>query len=237
MKRHLIQTFLACGAALMAAPLLQAQTAAPAASPACTEGVHQHHGGGVLEHLTSALSLTSTQQAQVSTILQQAGPQFKALHDEMQARRKALVDSVASQITPVLTPDQQAKFAELVQKFENQPEQGGRFAHRGQFGPHHVLQFLTTKLNLTTDQQSQVKPILVSTHTQIRSIRQNASLTREEKIAQIKQAMDAAQNQINGVLTPAQQQQLSALRAQFEQNHHHGPAGESSSSIPAPANS
>jgi Spy/CpxP family protein refolding chaperone len=245
MKRNLILTILACGASAMLGLAAQGQTAtptpsaAPSGSPAvCPAGRHMgEHKGGLLKHLTEALSLTGTQQAQIAPILEQAKPQMKAIHDEAQTKRKALIDSVSTQITPLLTTDQQAKFTEMVQKFESRPAGAGhRFErHGGPAGPEakgDVLQHLTTALSLTTDQQAQVKPILDAAHAQMESIRQNASLTPDQKMTQVKDTMDAAHSQISGILTPAQQKQLAALKEKF--HHGHGP-GSQPSATPTPA--
>jgi len=222
MKRNLILTFLACGASVMLATAAQAQTpapvpaAAPACSPACTPGFHKHHGA-MMEHLSSALSLSGSQQAQIAPLLEAARPQMKAIHDKAQAQRKALIDSVSAQITPLLTPDQQTKFAQLVQNFENRSGHGARrFArHGGPVAQGDMLRKLSTALSLTTDQQTQIKPILDAAHTQIQTVRQNTSLTKDQQFAQIKTAMETAHSQINGILTPTQ---LAALKANF----HHG---------------
>ena len=240
MKRYLILTSLACGASVMLAVTAQAQSSpspSPAAAPACSPGAwagHKHggHGGGVLAHLANALSLTGSQQAQIAPIIEAAKPQLKTIHDDAMAQRKAVIESAASQITPLLTPDQQTKFAQMVQKFENGPGAGGRHGF-GQFGgaagaKGDILQRLTTQLGLTTDQQNQIKPILDAAHTQVVAIRQNTSLTEEQKFAQIKDTMEAAHGQIAGILTPAQQQQLAALKAKFHQGHGQPSASPSS---------
>jgi Spy/CpxP family protein refolding chaperone len=246
MKRTLIFTSLACAASLTLGTAAQAQTSTPTLSgtsaPACTPGAWKgHHGGphkegGVLEHLTAALSLSGSQQAQIAPILEAAKPQMKAIHEQAQAARKTLIDSTASQITPLLSPDQQTKFAELVQKFEAGPGPGGP----RHLGHHHgpgaadqsssgaaaapgahgdMLQHLTTELGLTSDQQTQIKPILDAAHTQVQAIRQDTTVPQDQKFAKIKETMEAAHSQINGILTPAQQQQLAAMRAQFHHGH------------------
>ena len=241
MKRNLILTILACGAGVMLGAAAQAETPtpAPSASPAGVCPAGRHNGGGVLEHLTSALSLTGSQQAQIAPILEQAKPQMKAIREEAQAKRKALIDSVSTQITPLLTPDQQTKFAQLVQKVESGHPGGGKgvrgFARHGGPGPAAqggVLQMMTANLGLTTDQQGQIKPILDAAHAQVQTIRQDTTLTPEQKLAKVKETMEAAHSQINGILTPAQQQQMATLKEKFHRGH--GPEG-SPSATPSPA--
>ena len=71
------------------------------------------HGGGPrghwLEQLTEGLNLTPDQQAKVQPIIDQAQPQIVAIHREAMQKMKAVVDNTASQIRPLLTPEQQKK--------------------------------------------------------------------------------------------------------------------------------
>jgi Spy/CpxP family protein refolding chaperone len=137
MKRNLILTLLACGAGLMLCAPARAQTAdttgtgsAAAAPAASTSGAPtespegQRRGAGILRHLIEELNLSGTQQAAVAQILEAAKPEIKAMREKAKADRDALVDSVSAQITPLLTPGQQAKLSELVQSFKEHPGQG-----------------------------------------------------------------------------------------------------------------
>jgi Spy/CpxP family protein refolding chaperone len=65
-------------------------------------------GRGV-EQLTEGLNLTPEQQAKVQPIIDQARPQIAQIHREAMQKIKALMTSTASQIRPMLTPEQQKK--------------------------------------------------------------------------------------------------------------------------------
>ena len=71
------------------------------------------HGSGArghrLEQLTEGLNLTPDQQAKVQPIVNQAEPQIAAIHREAMQKMKAVMASTASQIRPLLTPEQQKK--------------------------------------------------------------------------------------------------------------------------------
>ena len=72
-------------------------------------------GGGRghgLEQLTEELNLTPDQQAKVQPIIDQAKPQIAAIHRECMQKMKAVMASIASQIRPLLTPEQQKKLDE-----------------------------------------------------------------------------------------------------------------------------
>jgi Spy/CpxP family protein refolding chaperone len=73
-------------------------------------------GGGArghrLEQLTEGLNLTPDQQAKVQPIINQAQPKLAEIHREAMEKMKAVMASTASQIRPLLTPEQQKKLDE-----------------------------------------------------------------------------------------------------------------------------
>ena|SRR5437016_6167057 len=81
-----------------------------------------------------------------------------------------------------------------------QPGPGGG-GHGHAFG----LQHLTDKLNLTSDQQTRVQPILDAAKPQIRTIHQEA-------MQKAKTVMDSTLSQIRPLLTPDQQKKLDAIQ-------------------------
>lgn len=86
-----------------------------------------HHGHGMghgkmgdpMEHLTKDLDLTADQQAKVQPIIDQAKPQFQAIHHEAMEKARALMESTGAQIRPLLTPEQQAKFDAMKKAHED----------------------------------------------------------------------------------------------------------------------
>jgi len=87
-NRNLLAGSLLASAALWAAATSisvataadEATTAAPPAPGA--HAWHHHHGAG---HLLAKLNLSAEQQASVKTIMANAGPQMKSIHQEMRA--------------------------------------------------------------------------------------------------------------------------------------------------------
>jgi Spy/CpxP family protein refolding chaperone len=65
--------------------------------------------GRGLERLTEGLNLTADQQTKVQPIIDQAQPQIAAIHREAMQKMRAVADNTASQIRPLLTPEQQKK--------------------------------------------------------------------------------------------------------------------------------
>lgn len=77
-------------------------------------GGHRHSGLS-LEHLTKSLSLTADQQAKVQPILDAAKPQLQAIHQDAMQKAQSVIANANSQIRPLLTTAQQAKF-DAIQK-------------------------------------------------------------------------------------------------------------------------
>jgi protein CpxP len=86
-RNLLVGTLLAAGALVTTAAGISIATAAdeattaPAVAPGA-HGWHHHHGAG---HLYSQLNLSAEQQASIKTIMANAGPQLKSIHQEMRA--------------------------------------------------------------------------------------------------------------------------------------------------------
>jgi len=206
------------------------------------------HAGGVLKRLTYTLGLTGSQQAEIAPIIEAAKPQLKAIREQAKTATDGVIDHVASQITPLLTGTQQAKFAEMVQQLEESPGPGGPGGPEGpgpghsgkqpagggggRFGGQEQLQHLTAALSLTPEQQTQIAPILDAAHAQVQTIFQNASLTPQQKFAQVKDVLVAANGQIDGILTPKQQAAFAALKQ--EMRHGRRPGGVPAAS-PSPS--
>ena len=108
-RNLLAGTLLAAGVLVTAAASISIATAAdetttaPPAAPG-PHGWHHHHGG----HLLSKLNLSADQQASIKTIMANAGPQLKSIHQEMRANSLKLsqtqptaanYQSVVSQVT------------------------------------------------------------------------------------------------------------------------------------------
>ena len=68
--------------------------------------------GHAIERLTEGLNLTPDQQGKVQPIIDQAKPKIAEIHREAMQKMKAVMASTASQIRPLLTPEQQKKLDE-----------------------------------------------------------------------------------------------------------------------------
>ena len=83
---------------------------------------------------------------------------------------------------------------------------------RGMKGDH--MQMMAKRLNLSQQQQDQLKPIFDQTRQQAQAIKNDTSLTQDQKKEKLQALRQSTQSQVNGILTPEQQQQW----AQMKQN-------------------
>ncbi len=86
------------------------------------------------------------------------------------------------------------------------PGPGGHHDHHMMANP---LEHLTKELNLTTEQQAKVTPIVDQTKPQIAAIHQEA-------MQKMRAVMENATTQIRPLLTPEQQQKFDAIRKAHE---------------------
>jgi Spy/CpxP family protein refolding chaperone len=78
------------------------------------------------------------------------------------------------------------------------------------------LTFLATRLDLTTDQQQKIKPILQELHDATVKLVQDQSISREERLSKIRDSRYAADNKIRTLLNDEQRKKLD----QVEQEPH-----------------
>jgi protein CpxP len=97
------------------------------------------------------------------------------------------------------------------------------------------LQHLTRALNLSADQQTQIKPILKEQMSQMMTLRQNTEMAPADKQQQMAQIHTGAQGKIRAVLTGDQPAKYDALLAEQLQHmgRHHG-GGYPDGSTPPP---
>jgi Spy/CpxP family protein refolding chaperone len=120
----------------------------------------------------------------------------------------------------------------LAQENAAQPGQGGlgRGEHgRGRMDADGQLKHLTEALDLTTDQQAQIKPILTARDQQRQQIFADQSLADADRHTRMKAMQEATRGKIEAVLTDAQKQKFEAMQ---ERHDHRG--GDRGGAAPAP---
>jgi hypothetical protein len=98
-------------------------------------------------------------------------------------------------------------------------DQGGRGPRP--MDPDRQLQRLTRELNLTADQQSQIKPLLVEHQQKAQALFQDQSVAQEDRHARMKALSDDMHGKIAAVLNDQQKQKFQEM-----QQHMHRGGGE-----------
>ena len=96
---------------------------------------------------------------------------------------------------------------------QTSPTDGTAPAHRRRMPPGFVLGELTAKLNLTPAQQTTVGQIIANSRTQQRALREDDSLSKEDRHAKMKEIQTTTRQQIRAALTPEQQAIFDTLPA------------------------
>jgi periplasmic protein CpxP/Spy len=101
---------------------------------------------------------------------------------------------------------------------------GGR---RGMMNPDEQLARMTQRYNLSTDQQTQIKPILASTQQQMQALRSDSSLSREDRMTKMMSIRSDSSSKIEAILNPDQKKQFEAdqQRMQDRMRNGGGPGG------------
>lgn len=174
---------------------IYAQQAAPSATSSATEASHSGCSG---HGKAGALNLSPEQKKQLHQLRFSARDQAAIIRNDQtltaeqkQSKLKALHASTREQMKSVLTPDQQKMLAER------------RAERKAQ---------IAAKLGLTTDQQTKLKDLFRSTHQQRESVLSNATMSNDQKMAELKQIRESAKTQLASILTPDQLQKFREMR-------------------------
>ncbi|HEY4008873.1 MAG TPA: hypothetical protein VGM11_01895 [Acidobacteriaceae bacterium] len=101
--------------------------------------------------------------------------------------------------------------------------------------PQHQAEFLSKKLNLSADQTAKLTPILADRDQKFQALRQDQTLTPEQRHEQMRAIHQSTEQQLATVLSPDQLQQMKAMR----HNHHgwgqRGPNGDNNQAPPPQA--
>ncbi len=80
------------------------------------------------------------------------------------------------------------------------------------------LQQISTELNLTDDQKTQLKPILQSEFQQLKAVKDDTSMSADQKKAKAQEIHASAKSQMANILTPDQQKKLAAMREEAKED-------------------
>jgi protein CpxP len=105
------------------------------------------------------------------------------------------------------------------------PKQGPSGTHHGMMDPDEQLARMTTRYSLTAEQQDQVKPILVSQQYQMQGLRQDTTLSSEDRTAKIQTIRTDSNAKIKAVLNDDQKKQFDQDQLRLQQHQGDGSKG------------
>lgn len=91
--------------------------------------------------------------------------------------------------------------------------------------PEMRLQHMTRMLDLSSDQQAKIKPILENESQQMQSLHQDTSMSQQDRMAKMREIRQSTMSQIKPILTAEQQQKLQQMRQEHMQHNRGGAMG------------
>ncbi|MGC2618440.1 MAG: hypothetical protein WA414_05315 [Acidobacteriaceae bacterium] len=96
-----------------------------------------------------------------------------------------------------------------------QPQQQGQWGgghHRGGMNPDEQLKHMTKELGLSSDQQSQILPVLQERQQKMQAIREDQSLSHEDRRSKMMALRTDSEGKIQALLTDQQKQKYQAMQ-------------------------
>lgn len=205
---------------LVSPTALQAQTPAPAAdSPASTEQHPKKGDHKNWEHLMKSLDLTDAQKEALKNQHQATRAEAQKIKEdstlskeEKKSRFEALRENAKKQRDAILTPAQVEK---LNQMRANKDDRGSKEDHQN-MGDHKNGEKLMKSLDLTDAQKEALKNHHQATRAEAQKIKEDSTLSKEEKKTRLEELHANAKKQRDAILTPAQVEKLNQMRANKE---------------------
>jgi Spy/CpxP family protein refolding chaperone len=107
----------------------------------------------------------------------------------------------------------------------------------GAFGPEQRLERMSKDLNLTNDQQTKLKGVFENEKKQLDALRDDASVSGEDKRAKFDSIRNATQTEVRNTLTDAQKTKFDEMQTKMKERRQHGEGhGEHDGPPPTPSN-
>lgn len=159
---------------------------------------HQHHQKGMM---AKQLNFSEAQKTQAKAINEDSRKKMQELNKnesitvkEQRDRKAAIQKERKTKMDGLLTAEQKAKQTQL--KADHKAKKEAGYAKR--------LDKMKTNLNLSDEQVTKLKAQRTATHAKAEKIKNNESLSREQKKAQMMALKSEAKNQHDKIFTPEQ---------------------------------
>ena len=93
---------------------------------------------------------------------------------------------------------------------------GGGMGRRA-MDPDQMLARMTRRYNLTADQQAQIKPLIVSQQQQMQALRQDGSLSQQDRMAKMQSIRADSRSKIEAILNDDQKKQFDQDQQMMQQ--------------------
>ncbi|MEP7164811.1 MAG: hypothetical protein ABI741_08955 [Ferruginibacter sp.] len=176
------------------------------------DGIHSGKHQGHKQHskeMMKGITLSDAQKAQMKASHEEFRSKMEALKKqdnitvgEMKTKRNALLKEQKLKTGNILTPDQKAQMAQNKANMQ---------AQRKEMHEKRAKE-MQVKLGLSDDQAAKLKVQNEATHAQMKAIKENGSLTSEDKKQQLKAIRDASKEQRKNLLTADQLKKLEEMK-------------------------
>ena len=170
-------------------------------------GMHKMHGQK--GEMMKDLNLTDAQKTQMKADREIYKAKMEALKKdenitvkEMKARKQAIHDEQRTKMQALLTPEQKTKMA--AQKATMEQNRKNMDGKRGAE--------MKEKLGLSNDQAAKLKATNEETHSKIKAIHENESLSMDQKKEQMKAVKEASKTKRQSILTAEQLKKMEEMR-------------------------
>ena len=96
----------------------------------------------------------------------------------------------------------------------------------GEMDPAKRTEMLTKKLKLTADQQPKVQEVLKSEHSQMEALRNDSTMSRDDRRTKMMDIHKASGNQVRALLDTTQQKKWDEMQTRREGRHGHRHGGQ-----------
>lgn len=168
------------------------------------------------------VNLTAEQKVKLQAIKETYRNESEALRanttltaEQKQAERKRIHEKFRTESAAILTPEQKQHMQEMKgERGKDKMDKGDRMGkgHKGHDKMMEKGQEMKKELNLTAAQESKMKQVRASYKAKFDALRDNSTLTQEQKRAQMKELMEAQKEEMKGILTKEQQDKMQSLK-------------------------
>jgi Spy/CpxP family protein refolding chaperone len=163
----------------------------------------------------SQLNLSDDQRNKMKSINEDFRTKMKDLRSnenitikEAKERKHALINDHKAQIQSVLTAEQKSKLEQTKAEAKDKSKRGGKFGKDKKFNNYEKLQ---AELNLTDAQIAQLKLKREEAKASFKSVKEDQTLTKEQREAKLRQLREENKNSFKQVLTSEQQSKLEEI--------------------------